>query len=107
MKYIVTLNGNRYEVEVEAVGEAVAAQPTQAKTEVSADGEKVVSPMPGTILSVNVSEGSQVKAGDVLFILEAMKMENEIVSPKDGSVSQILVSKGSTVETDTVLAVIS
>ena len=107
MKYIVTLNGNRYEVEVEAVGEVASVQPTQAKTEVNADGEKVVSPMPGTILSVNVSEGNQVKAGDVLFILEAMKMENEIVSPKDGTVSQILVSKGSTVETDAVLAVIS
>ena len=106
MKYIVTLNGNRYEVEVETVESAE----TEAKAEnasVSADGEKVVSPMPGTILQVNAGEGDTVKTGDILFILEAMKMENEIVSPCDGRVSQLLVSKGSTVETDTVLAVIA
>ena len=108
MKYIVTINGNRYEVEVEAVGEEVKAEKKEPSVnEVSADGEKVVSPMPGTILSVNVSEGDTVKTGDVLFILEAMKMENEIISPSNGTVSQVLVSKGGTVETDTVLAVIS
>ncbi|MBO4339413.1 MAG: biotin/lipoyl-binding protein [Clostridia bacterium] len=108
MKYIVTLNGNRYEVEVEAVEEEIKAEKKGSAVEsVSADGEKVVSPMPGTILSVNVSEGDTVKTGDVLFILEAMKMENEIISPVNGTVSQILVSKGGTVETDAVLAVIS
>ena len=107
MKYIVTLNGNRYEVEVEAVGGAETAVQTEKPQSVSADGEKVVSPMPGTILQVNVSEGDTVKSGDTLFILEAMKMENEIVAPCDGTLSELLVSKGSTVETDTVLAVIS
>ena len=109
MKYIVTLNGNKYEVEVEAVGSQIKNEDTSpvTKQDVSSDGEKVVSPMPGTILSVNVKEGDAVKTGDVLFILEAMKMENEIVAPKDGSVLQVLVSKGSTVETDSVLAVIA
>ena len=71
-----------------------------------ADGTKIAAPMPGTILSVNTAPGSTVNAGDVLFILEAMKMENEIVSPCAGTVKQVLVSKGSTVETDAVLAVI-
>lgn len=107
MKYIVTLNGNRYEVEVEAVGGAETAVKTETPKNDSVDGEKVVSPMPGTILQVNVSQGDTVKAGDTLFILEAMKMENEIVAPCGGTLSELLVSKGSTVETDTVLAVIS
>jgi biotin carboxyl carrier protein len=108
MKYIVTLNGNRYEVEVETADEEIKAEKKEPKNDaVTSDGEKVVSPMPGTVLSVNVGEGDKVKAGDVLFILEAMKMENEIISPANGTVSQVLVSKGSTVETDAVLAVIS
>jgi len=109
MKYIVTVNGNKYEVEVEEVGSTVkAADSDKAETKpVPASGEKVVSPMPGTILAVNVKEGDKVKAGQVLFVLEAMKMENEIVSPSDGIISQILCSKGATVETDAVLAVIA
>ncbi len=108
MKYIVTLNGNRYEVEVEAVDKPdTADQKTESVKNISADGEKVVSPMPGTILQVNVNVGDTVKSGDALFILEAMKMENDIVSPCDGKVAELLVSKGSTVETDTVLAVIA
>ena len=61
--------------------------------------------MPGTILSVNVTVGQAVKTGDVLMVLEAMKMENDIVAPCDGTVKQLLVSKGSTVNTDDVLAV--
>lgn len=63
-------------------------------------------PMPGTILSVNVSVGSAVKAGEVILILEAMKMENEIVAPCDGTVKQLAVQKGSTVATDALLAVV-
>ena len=125
MKYIVTLNGTNYEVEVEktdavitAVSEAVApvaapvaapAAPVAASpaaAAVSAEGEKVISPMPGTILSVSASVGASVKAGDVLLVLEAMKMENDIVAPCDGTVKQILVQKGSTVATDDVLAVV-
>lgn len=124
MKYVVTLNNKKYEVEVNEseavltnvsdvvipaapVASAQAAQPVQAAAPVqTAGGEKVVSPMPGTILKVNVSQGQAVKAGDVLLVLEAMKMENDIVAPVDGTVKQLLVSKGSTVDTDQVLAVI-
>ncbi len=62
--------------------------------------------MPGTILEVKVQNGQAVKAGDVMFILEAMKMENDIVAPQDGTVKQIVVSKGASVDTDAVLAVI-
>lgn len=125
MKYIVNLNGKNYEVEVEeteavvtnvtdapAASAAVpAAVPAPAASAAPAaapvsGGTNVVSPMPGTILSVNVSQGSSVSSGDVIVILEAMKMENEIVAPCAGTVKQLLVQKGSTVETDSVLAVI-
>lgn len=137
MKYIVTLNGKNYEVnveETEAIIESVtdvpvavaapapvaaapvAAAPAAPVAEAPAaapaapvavgDGEKVLAPMPGNILAVNVSAGQAVKKGDVMFILEAMKMENEIVAPNDGTVKQILVQKGNTVDTDEVLAVI-
>ena len=126
MKYIVTLNNKKYEVEVSEsdavltsvydaapampaapVMPAPAAAPVQAAAPAaSASGEKVVSPMPGTILKVNVSQGQAVKAGDVLLVLEAMKMENDIVAPADGVVKQLLVQKGSTVDTDQILAII-
>ena len=69
-------------------------------------GEPVNAPMPGTILKVNVAAGQAVKAGTVLCILEAMKMENEIMAPKDGTVTQVVVSKGSTVDTGAPLVVI-
>ena len=62
-------------------------------------GETISAPMPGTILEIKVKEGQSIKSGDVLFILEAMKMENEIVSPKDGVVNAIYTSKGATVNT--------
>jgi len=62
--------------------------------------------MPGTVLSVKAAAGTAVKAGDVILVLEAMKMENDIVAPEDGTVKQILVSKGSSVNTDDVLAVL-
>lgn len=125
MKYQVTLNNKLYEVDVtetEAVITGVsAAAPLQAipaptpaaapaaapaPAQVAAAGEQVKSPMPGNILSVNVTPGSAVKAGDVMFILEAMKMENEIVAPANGTVKQVLVTKGSVVNTDDVLAVL-
>mgnify|MGYP002659968316 CR=1 FL=1 len=127
MKYVVTLNGKNYEVEVEetdavitAVTDAAPAAPVAAAAPTApaappapaaapaaaADGQKVLSPMPGTILSVNVSVGSAVKAGEVILILEAMKMENEIVAPCDGTVKQLAVQKGSTVATDALLAVV-
>jgi glutaconyl-CoA decarboxylase len=63
--------------------------------------------MPGNIIKINVTAGQQVKAGDVLVILEAMKMENEIAAPKDGTIAQIVTSKGATVETGSPLIVIA
>ena len=131
MKYKVTLNGKTYEVEVEA-GKAIlldeyealapaapAAAPVQAVPAAApaaapapaavslAAGETVESPMPGNILSVNVKQGDQVKEGQVLAILEAMKMENEIPAPKDGTVVQVVTSKGAVVETGSPLFVIA
>lgn len=123
MIYKVTLNGKIYEVEVEK-GEAViqaeyeAALPqsapavaeTSAPTQTvasaapaaapqSAGANSVTAPMPGTINAVKVTSGQQVKKGDVLFILEAMKMENEIYADKDGKIGQVFVQKGASVNT--------
>ena len=129
MKYTVTLNGKKYEVEVTETEAAItgvtdvtyttpapvpasapAAAPVPAPAAVSAAGPvggvKVLSPMPGTVLSVRCAIGDAVKAGQVLFILEAMKMENEIVAPADGTVRQILAAKGQSVDTDQLLAVL-
>ena len=87
-----------------APAEAPAAAPAVAP--VSADGTQVKAPMPGTILAVKKNVGEAVKAGDVIVVLEAMKMENDIVAPCDGTVKSINAPKGSTVNTDDVLAVI-
>ena len=121
MKYIVNLNGKNYEVEVEegsasivSVTDAPIAAPVAPAAPaasapapaLSGSGEKVVAPMPGTILSVSVSEGKAVRAGDIIMVLEAMKMENEIAAPCSGTVTQVLVQKGSTVDTNAVLAII-
>ena len=109
MKYVVTLNGKNYEVEVaetEATVLSVTDAPAAVAAPVAGDGEKVLAPMPGTVLGVKVNVGDAVKAGDVVVVLEAMKMENDIVAPCDGTVKQILVQKTSTVNTDDVLAVI-
>ena len=124
MKYKVTLNNRVYEVEVEQ-GEAMlvdeyelaapaapapvaAAAPAAAAAPVSvAAGEPVKSPMPGNILKINVTQGQQVNEGDVIMVLEAMKMENEIVATRSGTIAQIAVSKGAVVETGAVLAVIA
>ena len=132
MKYKVTLNGRTYEVEVEA-GKAMlldeyeaivptaapVAAPAAAPAPVAAPaaapapaaaapvaGEAVTAPMPGNILKVNVTLGQAVKEGDVLVVLEAMKMENEILAPKACTVKQVLVSKGSTVDTGATLVVL-
>ena len=88
----------------EAPTEAPAAAPAVAP--VSADGTQVKAPMPGTILAVKKNVGEAVKAGDVIVVLEAMKMENDIVAPCDGTVKSINAPKGSTVNTDDVIAVI-
>ena len=131
MKYKVTLNNRVYEVEVEQgqamlideyelsapaapaapaapVAAAPAAAPAAAAAPVSvAAGEPVKSPMPGNILRIEVSQGQHVNEGDVIMVLEAMKMENEIVATKSGTIAQIAVSKGAVVETGAVLAVIA
>ena len=113
MKYIVTLNDKQYEVEVEKgkavaayIGEAPAAAPAAPAAPAGA-GDPVTSPMPGTILDVRCQQGQTVKNGDILFILEAMKMENEIFANKDGTVTSVCVSKGASVDTGSVLCTIS
>ncbi len=132
MKYIVTLNGKKYEVEVEN-GEATAvfvgtietvqaAAPAAAPAEKAAPeapapkpaepavpagaGDPVKAPMPGTILEIKTAVGQTVKEGEVLFILEAMKMENEVVASKAGKVTSVTVNKGASVKTDQILATI-
>ena len=110
-KYRVTVNGTAYEIELEELTGAApapaAAAPAPAPAAAApAGGEQVTSPMPGTILDVKVSQGASVKKGDVLMILEAMKMENEIMCPCDGKVASIHASKGAAVESGTLLCVI-
>ena len=115
-KYNVTVNGTAYEGTVEAVdaadikapapAPAAAAAPAPAAAAAPAGGEKITSPMPGTILNVNVTNGSAVKKGDVLMILEAMKMENEIMAPCDGTIASVNVTKGASVNTGDLLCVI-
>lgn len=133
MKYKVTLKGKTYEVEVnqgeamildeyEAIAPAVpaAAQPAAvpaaaapavpaaapAPAPAAVDGEQVVSPMPGTIVRVNVKTGQAVKSGEVLAVLEAMKMENEIMAPHDATVAQVLVDAGTKVDSGTPILVL-
>ena len=113
-KFNITVEGKTYEVEVEEIGSTAAAvsRPTPASAPAAAPVKKpaapvragsneVSAPMPGTILQIKVTEGQSVKAGDVLCILEAMKMENEIVSPRDGVIASVHVRKGDTVDSGT------
>lgn len=133
-KYVVTLNGKNYEVEVEkntakitnttaAAAPAAAPAPKAAPAPAPvatpapaaapapvaaapAGGANVTAPMPGTVLNVVAPVGTAVKAGDVILILEAMKMENDIVAPCDGTVASV-AAKGTSVNTDDVLATLS
>lgn len=127
MRYIVTINQKNYEVEVEkgqanivkttqaaavavqesvqsvtAPGRPVAAS-EQADQAYAVSGEPLKAPMPGSIMAVNVHQGTSVKKGDVLFILEAMKMETEIAAPRDGVVYQVIVVVGASVSTGDIL----
>lgn len=144
MKYVATLNGKRYEVEIERVEEyrpltaaeiasgvsapvkpvvaapvekaapapvipaapAPAAPASAAAPAASGNGETVVSPLPGTVLDVKVNVGDSVKLGQVVVVLEAMKMETEVVAGCDGVVESILVKKGDAVDTDAALVVL-
>ena len=120
-KYTITVNGTAYEVEVEEAGvvasapkaapkaapaPAAAPAPKAAPAPVAAGATTVSAPMPGKVLSVNVKAGDAVKSGDVLLILEAMKMQNEIMAPADGTVSDVRVSAGQTVATGDVMIVL-
>ena len=111
----VTVNGTTYDVCVEEVGEvasapvsapAAAPAPAAPAAAPAVDGENVCAPMPGTNLSVAVSNGQNVKKGDVLCVLEAMKMENEIYAPRDGVVASVSVAKGEAVESGKTLVVL-
>ncbi len=108
--YKVTVNGNVYEITLEVVDKSeikaasvAPAAPAAPAAPVAAGGATITAPMPGTILKVNVQNGAQVKKGDVLMILEAMKMENEIMAPADGTVASVSVANGASVEAGTVL----
>ncbi|GFN35189.1 DUF2118 domain-containing protein [Tepidimicrobium xylanilyticum] len=134
-KFLIKVNGNQYEVEVEEIKGDITQAPTpqqniqptpqsapqsvqptvSPKTEepkvekeiAVQEGEEVVeAPMPGTILSINVKEGDTVKEGQILAILEAMKMENEILAPRDGKVKAIITTKGASVNTGDKLIVL-
>ena len=115
--YKVNVNGNVYEITIEVIDKADIKAPAAAPAPVaapaapvapaSAGAQTVSAPMPGTILKVNVSNGQAVKKGDVLMILEAMKMENEILAAGDGTVASVNVSAGQTVESGTVLCTLN
>lgn len=124
-KFIISVNGKSYDVEVTELTENQDGKPAEAKVPAApavsvpaapkapvkneqtqaapAGSVKITAPMPGTILKVNVEQGQSIKKGQVLLILEAMKMENEIVAPGDGTIASINVSKGSKVNAGDVM----
>ena len=122
-KYNITVNGTTYEVLVEEVGASGAQAPVYtapqapapvaqaaapaAKPAAAQGATAVTAPMPGTILDVKVSVGQSVKKGDVICVLEAMKMENEIPAPKDGVIASINVQKGASVAANDTLATLN
>lgn len=112
--FIVNVNGTTYQIGVEEIdgtaaqkaAPAPAAAPALA-AKPAAGGNAVNSPMPGNILAVNFKAGDQVKSGDTVMILEAMKMENEIKAPKDGTITSVAVSKGESVDTGATLVTLA
>ena len=135
-KFNISVNGKSYEVEVEEIGGAPSAQPAPAAPKAAAtpspapaaaptpapkaapapaasagsapaNATKISAPMPGTIVDIVVSQGQSVKKGDVLCILEAMKMENEIMAPSDGTVVGIYTQKGASVNSGDLLVALS
>lgn len=120
-KYIITVNGTSYEVVVEEAdpnatytpkaeapkAEAPKAEAPKAAAAPAGAGEQLKAPMPGTILKVAVSNGQAVKKGDLVCVLEAMKMENEIFAPCDGTITSVVVSQGATVSSGDVLCTIA
>ena len=111
--YKVNVNGNVYEITLEVIDKAdikpvAAPAPAAAPAAPAAAGaQTIAAPMPGTILKVNVSNGQAVKKGDVLMILEAMKMENEILAPCDATVASVNVAQGTSVESGAVLCTLN
>ena len=115
-RFNVTVNGVAYDVVVEEVGGAPAQAPVAAPAAApapkaapagNAGAVAVKAPMPGTIMKVNVAPGQAVKKGDVLCVLEAMKMENDISAPQDGTVASVNVQKGASVQSEEVLVTLN
>lgn len=111
--YKIKVNGKSYRVELESLEEAASAPATEVKkTEdtpkhvPSGEGQSVLSPIQGSVTNIKVKVGDTVKKGDILLIIEAMKLENEVPSPFDGQVAEILVSKGQNVAAKEVVVVI-
>ena len=112
--YRITVNGTAYDVAVEELGAGAAPAAVAAPAPVAAaapapaaPAAPVEAPMPGKILNVKAGVGTAVKKGDVILILEAMKMENDVVAPEDGTVASINVSAGDAVEAGDVLATLN
>ncbi len=113
-KFKVKVNGKEYDVEIEEIGGNIESQPLPKRREIIKEPEveekkiergAITAPMAGKILDIRVKEGDNVKKGDILMILEAMKMENEIQSPKDGEIKEIRVKVGDNVNRGDILIV--